>query len=67
MVEQHITLFDEEIESLNNFKEIEIFGDEDKDVKIFISLEDNKRNRQRADILFRYDNAEYWNEDIGDD
>ena len=35
-MEQHIKLLDEEIESLDNHKEICIWEDEDRDIKVFI-------------------------------
>jgi len=36
--EEHITLFAEEVDSLNNFKEICIYENEDKKIKVFIKF-----------------------------
>jgi len=62
MKEEHIILLSEEMESLNDFKEICIYEDEDK--KIFISIPYIKETALRQNILDRYDNSEYWDKDI---
>ena len=64
MTEQHLTLLQEEINSLLEFKEICIYEDEEKDIILFIHIEDNDENILRQDILDRYDNEEYWNERV---
>jgi hypothetical protein len=63
--EYHITLFQEEVNSLLDLKEICVF--ENGTEKIFIKIEDNKENRLRQNILDRYDNEEYWDYDVVED
>jgi hypothetical protein len=60
MTEEHITLLDEELQSLDDFKEICIYENEVKDIKIYIRIADIKKNVLRQDILDRYNNSEYW-------
>ena len=67
MKEYHIELLEEEVESLLSMKEICIFESEEKQVKIFIHLPDNKENVMRENILWRYNNPEYWHEELWDD
>lgn len=64
MKEEHIILMEEEISSLENFKEICIFEDEEKDIKIFIQVAKSKSQILKQDILDRYNNEEYWDEDL---
>jgi hypothetical protein len=63
--EYHITLFQEEVNSLLDLKEICVF--ENGTEKIFIKIEDNKENRLRQNILDRYDNIEYWDNEVVED
>jgi hypothetical protein len=63
--EHHITLFQEEVNSLLDLKEICVF--ENGTEKIFIKIEDNKENRLRQNILDRYDNIEYWDNEVVED
>ena len=63
MKEHKIILMQEEIDSLLNLNEVAIFENDDTDEKIIIRLEDSAENIRRRDILERYDNAEYWEED----
>jgi len=64
MEEKHIELLDEEIDSLLSMKDICIFDSEDKGIKIFIHIPNNKENVMREDILWRYNNPEYWHEEL---
>lgn len=61
--EIHIELLQEEVDSLKNFNEICVFEDEGKGIKLFIKIPDTLENRRRLNILDRYDNVEYWEED----
>ncbi|MFA6023555.1 MAG: hypothetical protein WC781_05695 [Candidatus Pacearchaeota archaeon] len=65
MKEEHISLMKEELESLDNFKEICVYEDEER--KIFISIPYIKENALRSDILERYNNSEYWDNRIEED
>ena len=62
MKEEHISLMSEELASLDDFNEICVY--EDKDKKIFISIPFVKETALRQNILERYNNIEYWEEDI---
>lgn len=62
--EEHITLLKEEIDSLDNFKEVCVYENEDKKIKIFISIPFIKEFALKQNILERYNNEEYWEEDI---
>jgi len=58
MEEKHIILMEEEVNSLDNFKEICIY--EDNERKIFIKLPESKEQILKQNILDRYNNEEYW-------
>ena len=60
MKEEHIELLQEEQDSLDNMKEVCIYENEEKGIKIFIRLADVIDNVNRQDILDRYNNSEYW-------
>lgn len=62
MKEEHIVLMEEEITSLEDFKEICIYEDEER--KIFICFPNSKEQLLKQDILDRYNNEKYWNEHI---
>lgn len=61
MKEEHIELLQEEQNNLDNMKEVCIYENEKKGIKIFIRLADVIYNVNRKDILDRYNNDEYWN------
>lgn len=60
MEEQHITLMEEEINSLDSFKEICVYENEEKNIKVFIKIPESKEQILKQDILDRYNNEEYW-------
>jgi len=62
MKEKHITLMNEEIDSLLSFKEICVYESETE--KVFLRIPQIKRYVLMNDILERYDNKEYWDVDI---
>jgi len=62
MKEEHIILLNEELKSLEDFNEVCIYEDNDK--KIFISIPFVKEMVLRQNILERYNNIEYWEENI---
>jgi len=61
MKEHKIELLQEEIDSLLNFNEVAVF--ENEDLKVILSISDSVENIRRRNILDRYDNIEYWEED----
>lgn len=65
--EYHITLLQEEVESLLNMEEICVFQDDSRNMKLYIQLPQNKENMLKQDILQRYDNEEYWDSDLQQD
>ena len=65
--EKHIKLMQEKINSLDNFQEICVYEDEEKDIKVFIKIPENRENIFRSDILERYNNMEYWNQELWDE
>ena len=62
MKQINIKMLDEEIKALLDFKKVSIYENEDTIVNI--RLPDTKENRQRANILARYDNEEYYEDEV---
>lgn len=62
--EQHITLLQEEANSLDEGREICIYEDNDTNTKIFIRKEMTDEEILKQDILFRYNNEEYWDREV---
>lgn len=63
METHYIELTEEEVDSLLKFNSIEIFEDEDKDIKIKIYIPNTIESHRRFDILNRYNNEQYWEDD----